>query len=115
MSQNGADNLHFVFEGIREKAVKELSSCNFGDADYAEKHTLLEAMIISCDAVMTYAARYRKLALGMADKCADKARKAELLKIARFLSNVARVKAWGKREKEEEAADSLDDYFNLLV
>lgn len=39
---------------------------------------------------------------------------AELLNCARFLSNVARVKAWGMREKEDEEADSLDDYFNLL-
>lgn len=38
----------------------------------------------------------------------------ELLSFANFLQNVARVKAWGVREKEEEATDSLDDYFNLL-
>ncbi len=80
--------LEIGFEGIREKAVKELESCNYGDANYAEKHTLLEAMIISCDAVMTYAARYRKLAIGMADKCQDATRKAELLRIAENLSRV---------------------------
>ncbi|MCR4961434.1 MAG: endonuclease MutS2 [Lachnospiraceae bacterium] len=39
---------------------------------------------------------------------------AELLRFARFLTNVGRVKAWGVREKEEEEADSLDDYFDLL-
>ncbi len=39
---------------------------------------------------------------------------AELLSFARFLSNVNRVKNWGVREKEDETADSLDDYFNLL-
>ncbi len=38
----------------------------------------------------------------------------ELLSFANFLQNVARVKAWGVREKEAEATDSLDDYFNLL-
>lgn len=39
---------------------------------------------------------------------------AELLYYAKFLGNVARVKAWGKREHEEDATDSLDDYFDLL-
>lgn len=39
---------------------------------------------------------------------------AELLHYAKFLGNVARVKAWGKREKEEDERDSLDDYFDLL-
>jgi len=39
---------------------------------------------------------------------------AELLSFAKFLSNVGRVKAWGVRERDEEEADSLDDYFNLL-
>ena len=38
----------------------------------------------------------------------------ELLSFARFLSNVNRVKSYGAREKEDEPADSLDDYFNLL-
>lgn len=40
---------------------------------------------------------------------------AELLSLAKFLSNVARVKAWGVREHEDDEADSLDDYFELLV
>ncbi len=39
---------------------------------------------------------------------------AELLSFARFLSNVNRVKSWGKREEGDETTDSLDDYFNLL-
>lgn len=38
----------------------------------------------------------------------------ELLSFAKFLSNVSRVKAWGKRENDEETRDSLDDYFELL-
>lgn len=38
----------------------------------------------------------------------------ELLSFAKFLSNVARVKSWGVRERDDEAIDSLDDYFNLL-
>ncbi len=39
---------------------------------------------------------------------------AELLSFASFLTNVARVKAWGVREKEEDPADSLEDFFALL-
>ncbi|MBP5623406.1 MAG: endonuclease MutS2 [Lachnospiraceae bacterium] len=39
---------------------------------------------------------------------------AELLSFARFLSNVNRVKSWGKRDEGDETADSLDDYFDLL-
>ncbi len=39
---------------------------------------------------------------------------AELLRFSKFLLNVGRVKTWGKREKEEDERDSLDDYFELL-
>ncbi|MCR5279097.1 MAG: endonuclease MutS2 [Lachnospiraceae bacterium] len=38
----------------------------------------------------------------------------ELLSFAKFLTNVNRVRSYGVREKEEDPADSLDDYFNLL-
>ncbi len=84
--------LEIGFEGIKEKAQAELETCNFGDANYAEKNTLLRAMIISCDAVMNYAARYRELALGMAKKCTDPVRAAELNRIA---DNLSRVPAKG--------------------
>ncbi len=39
----------------------------------------------------------------------------ELLKIAAFLENVARVKAYGKKEKETENEDVLTPYFDELV
>ena len=38
----------------------------------------------------------------------------ELLSMAKFLSNVGRVKAYGKRDDNDDNTDSLDDYFNLL-
>lgn len=38
----------------------------------------------------------------------------ELLSFARFLTNVSRDKSYGKREREDEQRDSLDDYFELL-
>ena len=89
------DVLELGFEGIRAKAEAELAKCGVGDANYAEKHTLLEAMIISCDAVITYAARYRKLALAMADKTGDTARRQELIRIAEVLSQVPAKPARG--------------------
>ena len=39
---------------------------------------------------------------------------AELLKIAKLLDNVNRIKAYGRKDKEETPADSLDEYFELL-
>lgn len=76
------------YEGIKEKAENELSRCNPGDADYATKSRLLQAMIISCNAVIAYAKRYEKLAAKMAEKCTDPRRKSELLHIAENLSHV---------------------------
>lgn len=38
----------------------------------------------------------------------------ELLKIAGLLENVARIKAYGRRERDDEARDSLDDLFDAL-
>lgn len=76
------------FEGIREKAENELERSSFGDDNYATKSALLQAMIISCNAVINYAKRYEKLAKGMADKTSDPRRKSELLHIAENVSNV---------------------------
>jgi len=39
---------------------------------------------------------------------------AELLKIASLLENTARIKAYGRNEKEEVPKDSLDEYFDGL-
>ena len=39
----------------------------------------------------------------------------ELLKIAKLLSNVARIKAYGKKDREDTPDDSLDPYFDALV
>ncbi len=38
----------------------------------------------------------------------------ELLKIAGLLENVARIKSYGRRERDDEARDSLDDFFDAL-
>lgn len=39
----------------------------------------------------------------------------ELLKIARFLDNVNRIKTYGRRERDDTPSDSLDSYFELLT
>ena len=38
----------------------------------------------------------------------------ELLNIAAMLDNVSRIKAYGRREREDAAPDTLDEYFQLL-
>lgn len=82
------------YEGIIARAREELAKCNFGDADYAARSRFLEAVIISCQAAITYANRYADLAQKEAESCKDAARKAELLQIAQ---NCRRVPAKGAR------------------
>lgn len=76
------------FSGIREKAETELASLSLADGDYQRKSRFLQAVIISCDAAVTYARRYAKLALEEAEKCTDAVRKMELLQIAQNCANV---------------------------
>lgn len=76
------------FSGIREKAEAELASLSLADGDYQKKSRFLQAVIISCNAAVTYARRYAKLALKEAEKCTDDARKMELLQIAQNCANV---------------------------
>ena len=80
--------LEIGFEGIMGKAQAELDHCNVGDGDYARKSHFLEAVILSCQAVMDYAARYAKLAQKMADQTSDPVRKQELLIISANCSRV---------------------------
>lgn len=80
------------FEGIMEKAQKELDGCSVGDGNYARKSHFLEAVILSCKAVINYAGRYAKLAQEMAAQTSDPVRKQELFVIA---ENCSRVPAKG--------------------
>ena len=80
------------FEGIMEKAQKELDGCSVGDGNYARKSHFLEAVILSCKAVIDYAGRYAKLAQEMAAQTSDSVRKQELFVIA---ENCSRVPAKG--------------------
>ena len=54
--------LEIGLEGIIREAARELAACNVGDGDYARKHCFLEAVIMSCAAVIGYAGRYAALA-----------------------------------------------------
>ena len=80
------------FEGIMEKAQKELDGCSVGDGNYARKSHFLDAVILSCKAVIDYAGRYAKLAREMAAQTSDPVRKQELFVIA---ENCSRVPAKG--------------------
>ena len=86
--------LRIGYSGIIEETKAALAKLNFGDSDYAKRHHFLNAVIISCEAVIAYAKRYAKLADKMADGCQDFERKAELRRIA---INCERVPEFGAR------------------
>ena len=91
------------YEGIRAEAEKLLAESDFGDGDYARKARFLQAVVISCNAAITYARRYAKLAKEMAEQCNDAARRAELLQIG---ENCEKVPAKGA-ESFYEACQSF--------
>ena len=78
------------FEGKIKEIEEELSNCRITDGNYCEKHYLLEAMIISCRAVIRYAERYAALADKMAEGERVPKRKEELRHIAANCRNVPR-------------------------
>lgn len=80
--------LEIGFGGIKEKAEEELAKLCLADGDYQKKSRFLQAVMISCDAAITYARRYAELAFSEAQKCTDPARKMELLQIAQNCANV---------------------------
>lgn len=76
------------YEGIIKEAREELEKCRPSDADYAKRSRFLQAVILSCEAVIRYAKRYSALSEKMADECTDANRKQELLQIAKNCANV---------------------------
>ncbi len=76
------------YEGIMAKAQAELDRCQVGDHDYARRSRFLNAVILSCQAVMEYAQRYAALAEKMAAECSDPVRRNELEVIALNCSHV---------------------------
>ena len=84
--------LEIGYLGIISQVKAELEKCSVADEDYAERTHFLNAIIISCEAVIRYANRYSALAEDMASKCTDPVRKQELLTIA---ANCRKVPAHG--------------------
>ena len=76
------------YKGIIDKAQTELNKCQVGDGNYAKKSHFLNAVILSCQAVIEYAERYAELASQMASECTDPVRKQELLQISQNCSRV---------------------------
>lgn len=87
--------LEIGFSGIREKAKEMLSGLSLSDADFQQRSRFLQAVMISCEAAVTYARRYAALALEEAQKCQDGVRKKELLLIAKNCSKVPEKGAEG--------------------
>lgn len=91
------------FLGIRDRAQRELEKMSLADGNYQRKSRFLEAVMISCDAAVTYARRYSELAREEAQLCSDPVRRRELLKIAQ---NCEKVPAKGA-ESFYEACQSF--------
>jgi pyruvate formate-lyase/glycerol dehydratase family glycyl radical enzyme len=87
------DLVKLINQGLNsviERTKQERSKLTFkenSNSDY-RKETFLNAVIISCEAVIAFAGRYSKLASELADKETDSNRKTELRKIAEMLTRV---------------------------
>ena len=90
----GHVNVHYdrvIYEGLKgimAQTAEELEKVEPGDPRYGDKKRFLEAVIISCQAVIDYARRYADLAKSEAEKESDPKRREELLKIAKTCSHV---------------------------
>ena len=80
--------LEVGLKGIQEEAKKELAKLDPGCPESTMKAQFLEAVLISTDAVITYAHRLAKLAEEQAASCPDYKRKKELETIAKNLRRV---------------------------
>ncbi len=76
------------YRGIIAEAQTALDKLDVADGDYVQRSNFLYAVIESCEAVIEYAHRYATLAVQMAKKESDPARKAELEKIAKNCAHV---------------------------
>jgi len=75
--------------GIKAETKERLSSLDpFNPKDSVEKKPFLEAVIIVCDAIVTFAGRYARMARDMADRETDETRKKELHQIAEICDRV---------------------------
>ncbi len=80
--------LEVGYKGIMAEAKKALAECDVAQSDYASRSAFLEAVIISCEAAITFAKRYSEYAYQLAQNTADATRKQELLIISENCANV---------------------------
>ena len=80
--------LEIGYKGIIAETKKALAECDVAAPDYATRSAFLEAVIISCEAAITFAKRYSEYAYQLAQNCGDSARKQELLIISENCANV---------------------------
>ncbi|MBM9520974.1 glycyl radical protein [Desulforhopalus vacuolatus] len=77
------------FKGIRDEAVEKMEKLDpLSPIDAVDKKPFLEAIIITCDAIKTWANRHAVLAREMAEKETDVKRTAELFKMAEICERV---------------------------
>ena len=91
------------YRGILDEVKAAREKLSFGDGDYCERAAFLDAVALSCEAVIGYAHRYAVLAYEMAEKTSNPERKRELLQIA---YNCSRVPEFGA-ENFYEACQSF--------
>jgi formate C-acetyltransferase len=77
------------FASLRKEAQDKLNALDpLSPTDNVEKRQFLEAMIITCDAIVLWSHRHAELAAKLAKKEPDAARKAELKKLAEICRRV---------------------------
>ena len=86
------------YRGIIKEAKAVLAELSAGDADFAKRGHFLRAVIMSCEAAITYAKRYSELASQMAKTTADVRRRKELEEIAAVCREVPEYGAKSFRE-----------------
>ncbi len=74
--------------GIQQEAEEHLKNLKEGQPDYKEKAVFYQASIEICQGILTYAKRLSQYAFDLAEKESDKARRAELIKIAEINQRV---------------------------
>jgi len=95
--------LKIGYDGIIKKAKAAMAAIDPKDGDAVRKRIFLDAVIESCEAAITFAQRYSRLAYEMAEKCTDPARREELKTIGK---NCSRVPQFGA-ESFHEACQSF--------
>ncbi len=95
--------LRIGYDGIVKKAKAALAAIDAKKGDAVKRRIFLNAVIESCEAAITFAQRYSRLAYEMAEKCTDPARREELKTIGK---NCSRVPQFGA-ESFHEACQSF--------